>query len=228
MALSKADFGLLERGLEPVALKRRMRLELPDKPFNHVYFPEAGMVSVVAKNAHAGQIEAGIIGWEGMSGIPLILGDDRSPNSTFVQMDGHGRRIEADHMRRAIQASPTLQREFLRFSLAFLIQNAHTALANGRAKVEKRLARWILMAHDRADGNALALTHEFLAIMLGVRRAGVTVALQQLEKRGLLETKRSLIVVEDRAGLEDFAGGFYGSTEIEYARLTGWRTSQRS
>ena len=103
-----------------------------------------------------------------------------------------------------------------------MIQTAHTALANGQAKVEERLARWLLMAHDRADGNELSLTHEFLALMLSVRRAGVTVALQLAESQGLISAKRGLIYVKDRAGLKKIANGLYGIPEAEYRRLTGW------
>jgi len=104
-----------------------------------------------------------------------------------------------------------------------MTQMSHTALANGRAKVEERLARWLLMAHDRIDGKDLALTHEFLALMLGVRRAGVTTALQGLEQHGFISVKRGLIKMEHRDGLVKFAGAVYGVPETEYRRLTGWR-----
>jgi CRP-like cAMP-binding protein len=107
----------------------------------------------------------------------------------------------------------------LAFTQSFVVQTAQTALANARGNVESRLARWLLMAHDRLDGNELDLTHEFLALMLGVRRAGVTTALQKLESDGLVVAKRGLIVVEDRAGLVRLADRLYGVAEAEYRRL---------
>jgi CRP-like cAMP-binding protein len=100
-----------------------------------------------------------------------------------------------------------------------MIQAAHTALANGRAKIEERLARWLLMAHDRADGDELAVTHEFLSIMLGVRRPGVTVALNTLETRGLVRGERATVVILDRKGLIEMTNGFYGTPEAEARRL---------
>ena len=99
------------------------------------------------------------------------------------------------------------------------VQTAHTALANGRAKLEERLARWLLMAHDRLDGDAVPLTHEFLAVMLGVRRAGVTVALHSFERRGFIATRRGQLTVINRPGIEQVAGSFYGIPEAELKRL---------
>ncbi len=104
-----------------------------------------------------------------------------------------------------------------------MLQTAHTALANGQAKIEERLARWLLMAHDRVDGDEIPLTQEFLALMMSVRRAGVTVALQLLRDRALIDTKRGFIVILDRAGLKKIANGLYGIPEAESLRLTGWR-----
>ena len=102
-----------------------------------------------------------------------------------------------------------------------MIQTAHTVLAQGRAKLEERLARWLLMSHDRAEGDELPLTHEFLALMLGVRRAGVTMATHLLEGRGVIRATRGQLMVVDRKGLEEIAGGTYGVPEAEYRRLIG-------
>jgi CRP-like cAMP-binding protein len=125
-----------------------------------------------------------------------------------------------------MQDSPSLRISFLHFAQAFMVQTAHTAVANARGKLEERLARWLLMAHDRVDGDELPLTHEFLALMLGTRRPGVTVAFRLLEQKGLVSTKRALIVIDDRAGLIELAAEFYGVPEAESLRLTGWRTRQ--
>jgi CRP-like cAMP-binding protein len=222
LSMSAEDFDLLKPDVEAVVLPLRLKLELPNQPIEHIYFPEAGIVSVVALTAAHQQIEAGFFGWDGMSGVPLVMGNDRSPHVTYVQLAGHGLRIAAEPLREAMRKSPSLQQGLLNFAQASMIQASHTALANGRAKVEERLARWILMAHDRADGNDLAFTHEFFALMLGVRRSGVTVALRFLETRALVTTGRAHVVVQDRLGLERAAKGFYGIPEAEGARLTGW------
>jgi CRP-like cAMP-binding protein len=221
--LSAADFALLRPHLEAVRLPVRHVVEEPNKPIKHVYFPEAGIISVVAVSPHDRQIEVALIGREGMSGVSIVLGDDRTPHSTYVQVAGVGVRITADHLRQAMRKSPTLQRTFLRFAQAFMTQTAHTAVANGRARIEERLARWLLMAHDRLSGDALPLTHEFLALMLGVRRAGVTVSLNYLKKRGIIRSQRGQVLVLDYDGLNAVADGLYGVPETEYLRLIGWR-----
>jgi CRP-like cAMP-binding protein len=227
LSMSAADFELIEDRLRAVQLDHRMTLEERLRPIEKVYFPEHGIASVVAVSGQE-QVEAGIIGREGVTGIPVILGDDRSANTTFIQVAGAGLALDASVLRRAMERSEALRSLLLRFVHAFMTQMSHTALANGRAKVEERLARWLLMAHDRLDGKELPLTHEFLALMLGVRRAGVTTALQGLEERSLISVKRGLIMMEDREGLVKFTGALYGVPEAEYRRLTGWRTSARS
>ncbi|HEY5237828.1 MAG TPA: Crp/Fnr family transcriptional regulator [Rhizomicrobium sp.] len=228
LSLSDADFALLQPHLEPVAMPLRLKLEIPHKPIAHIYFPESGIVSVVAMTSAREQIEAGFFGWDGMSGVTVVMGDDRAPHATYVQLAGHGQRIALRPFREAMRKSSSMQLCFLHFAQALMIQGAHTALANGRAKVEERLARWILMAHDRVAADDLAFTHEFLAIMLGVRRAGVSVALHELESRALIGTARGRIVVRDRPGLEKTANGYYGLPEAEYTRLTGWHAREKA
>jgi CRP-like cAMP-binding protein len=208
--MSEADFALLEPSLQAIDLPLRMTLEARNKRVEHVYFLERGIASVVANGSGRPGIEVGIIGREGMTGISLLLGNgDRVPNETYIQMEGHGQRLRADAMRKAIDQSSGLHRYLLHFVHAFLTQTTRTALANGRSKIEERLARWLLMACDRADGDDLRLTHEFLSIMLGVRRSGVTTALQELERRGLITYKRGIITIVDRKGLEISSNGTY-------------------
>jgi CRP-like cAMP-binding protein len=216
--LSDADFALIKDRLETVELGMRMPLEDRNRAIEKVYFPQAGMASVVATSGQH-QVEAGVIGREGMTGIAVLLADDRSANSTFIQVAGTGLCITADALRDALQQSESMRTLFLRFVQAFMTQMSQTALANGRAKLDERLARWLLMAHDRLQGRELPLTHEFLALMLGVRRAGVTTALQALEDRGFISIKRGLIVMEDRDAVLTFAGALYGIPEAEYRRL---------
>jgi len=210
--LSADDKALLRPDLEPVELTLRQVLEAPNKPIKHSYFIEYGLASVVASNRHK-QLEVGLIGCEGMTGLPIVLGNDRSPNETFIQVAGNGLRIAADKLREAISQSRSLERALLGFAHAFMNQTANTALSNGTATLEERLARWLLMANDRLKGDEVPLTHEFLSLMLGVRRAGVTVALNYLEQRALISLSRKKIVITDRNGLKAAANGTYHQPE---------------
>lgn len=210
--LSITDKALLLPDLEPVSLKLRHVLEAPNKPITHSYFIEYGLASIVASNKQK-KLEVGLIGCEGVTGIPIILGNDRSPNETFIQVAGDAKRIPADKLRMAIAKSSSLQKELLGFAHKFLNQTANTALSNGTATLEERLARWLLMANDRLKGDEVPLTHEFLSLMLGVRRAGVTVALQHLERRAIITLSRKQIVIADRGGLKAAANGCYHQPE---------------
>jgi CRP-like cAMP-binding protein len=211
----------LQPHLEPIDLELRKPLEQPNKRIDSVYFLDVGIASVVAVQAKETKVEIGLIGREGMTGVAIVLGDHRSPHSTYIQAAGRGQRMSAAELRKALAASATLQGLLMKFAHAFMVQTAHTAIANARARLDQRLARWLLMAHDRIDGNALPLTHEFLALMLGVRRAGVTEALNALEGRRLIESGRGRVVVRDRKGIERSAGESYGVPEAEYRRLFG-------
>ena len=142
-----------------------------------------------------------------------------TPNNTFMQVDGWGWRVPAEILRRQFEASPGLRGLLLRYVQTMLYQTAMTALANGHSKLEERLARWLLMTHDRVDGADVRLTHEFLAVMLGVRRPGVTEAMHLLEGRGLIRANRGHVVILNREGLEAQANGSYGAAESEYRRL---------
>ena len=146
--LSDDDAALLRPDLEPVELPLRHVLETPDKPIKHAYFIEYGLGSIVATNGNK-RLEVGLIGCEGMTGLPIVLGNDRSPNETFMQVAGNGQRIAADKLRTAISQSRSLERALLSFAHSFLNQTANTALSNGTATLEERLARWLLMANDR-------------------------------------------------------------------------------
>lgn len=220
-ALPADEIRLLQPSLAEVALNLREVLEAPGKPIFHVYFPLSGLASVIAHTRHDRQIEVGMIGFEGMTGLSVVLGDDQSPNETLIQAPGLALRISSDDLRRAMAASATLRNVLMRYIGAFLVQASQTALANGRAKLEERLARWILMSHDRFTGGELRITHEFLAVMLGVRRPGVTIGLHFLEGKGLIRSTRGLIAVLDREGLVEQANGSYGTPEAEYERLLG-------
>src|SRR5947208_2806927 len=211
--LPRHDLALLEPHLEPIDLPLRKSLETRRKRIDHVYFVESGFASVVANGTSKPGIEVGIIGREGMTGLAIVLGIDRAQHATYIQVAGKGLRISATRLREADARSITLHRAMLRFAHSFLAQTTTTALANGRSKIEERLARWLLMADDRIDGDDLPLTHEFLGLMLGTHRPGVTIAVQALEKAGLITTRRSHITIVDRKALEKSSNGAYVTPE---------------
>jgi CRP-like cAMP-binding protein len=220
-SLSKADLGLLQPDLEWLALETRQILETPNRRIDDVYFIDSGFASVVADHAKELEAEVGLVGREGMTGLAVVLGDHRSPQSTYVQAAGEGRRIAAVALRNAMSSSASLQGLLLKYVQAFMIQTAHTAMANACGRLDQRLARWILMADDRIEGGVLPLTHEFLSLMLGVRRAGVTEALHALESSRLIRASRGAIIVRDRKAIERRAGATYGVPEAEFRRLIG-------
>ena len=219
--LAPADLALLAENFTSMTLERRHPLEYPNKKVEHVYFMERGIASVVAAGDSGRQIEVGLIGCEGVTGLPVIFGDDRSPHSTYIQVGGSGQKIPVEAFRNAMDNSVELRAILLRYTQAFMVQTSHTAVANARGSVEERLARWMLMAHDRVDGDEISLTHEFMAVMLGTRRPGVTEAVQALSRKGLIRTERGLVFIANREGLLKRAGKLYGVPEAEYDRLLG-------
>jgi CRP-like cAMP-binding protein len=217
--LAPADFALLRPHFEHVDLPVRRQLELRNRPVEHVYFPESGLGSMVVSAGASHNIEVGIIGKEGMTGLTVLMDVDRPSHETFIQTAGTAQRVETAKFRDALDQSRSLHRSLLRYAHTLVLQMAYTALANGRYSIEERLARWLLMADDRAGGNPLHLTHDFLALMLGARRPGVTNALSDFQKRGILKVKRGVIEIEKRGALLDAANGSYGIPEAEYRRL---------
>jgi CRP-like cAMP-binding protein len=219
-SLETADWIVLKSHLVPVRLDFRKRLQSVNRTVKDVYFPDSGIASVVVvANGSRNQAEVAVVGCEGMTGLPVVLGAERSPFEVFIQVEGHGHSIPAEDLRSAMAASASLVRALLNYAHVFSVQASYTALANAHGKLEDRLARWLLMAQDRVEDSELVLTHEFLSLMLGVRRAGVTVALQHFESRGLITTHRGSITIKDRDGLEEAANGFYGAPEAEFERL---------
>ncbi len=216
-AMPAADFALL--ALEPIDLPTRFELIRPGVAIETLYFLERGLASITTAST-AGSIEVGVVGSEGLVGAtPLLLDVEHSPHPCFMQMPGDGFRVTAANLLGAVEHSATLRRLLLRYVQAHIVQVAQTAFANAVHTIEVRLARWLLMCRDRAEGDDMAVTHEYLAAMLGVRRPGVTVATQMLEGNHLVRASRGHIVVLDRPGLEALAGDSYGLPETEYAAL---------
>jgi CRP-like cAMP-binding protein len=218
-SLPSSDIELLAPHLLTVVLRVPHDLEEPNKGIRQVYFPDSGVASVVAINPDGVRVEVGVVGCEGMSGVAVILGNDRSPHATYVQIAGRGMRTSVGDLRDAMNVSGSLRSLLLRYVQTFMVQTAHTAIANARATLPQRLARWLLMAHDRVALDKLPLTHEFLSLMMGVRRAGVTEALHELTRRNLTKATRGEITILNRRGIERIAGNYYGAPEAEYQRL---------
>jgi CRP-like cAMP-binding protein len=219
--LSHDDRDLLTPALETVDLDVRHILEAPNDPISHVYFVESGLVSVVGAAPPNHRIEIGMVGYEGMTGLSIVLGGDHSANETLVQSSGSALRISTESLREMMEASPSLTATLLRYVNVFMVQGSQTALANGRGRLDERLARWLLMWDDRVQPHTVVATHQFLALLLGVRRTGVTETLHALEGKGLIRSTRGDVRILDREGLELAASGFYGIPEAEYARSMG-------
>ncbi|WP_353646607.1 Crp/Fnr family transcriptional regulator [Mesorhizobium sp. WSM2239] len=219
--MSGRDLALLEPHMERVGLKLKDCLERRGSLVRFVHFLEQGVASIVVKMAGRGNAEAGLLGFEGMAGTSMVLGDDTSIHDCVVQLPGEAIRIPAEAFRNALKQSPTLREFLLRYVEALGVQTAYTAIANARLTIEERLARWFLMCHDRVAGDSLPLTHDFLAVMLGVRRPGVTVGIQVLEGKLLIRANRGEIVIRDRDGLIELAGETYSEPKAQYDRLLG-------
>jgi CRP-like cAMP-binding protein len=207
--LARADLALLTPHLTPVDLPVSTQLETANARIGTVYFLERGFASVVADGPGKRSIEVGIIGREGMTGLALVLGHDRAAHETYMQAAGSAQQINAAHLRRAIDRSVSLHHSLLRCAHDFFIQTAQTVAANGRSKLEARLARWLLMANDRLGGTEVPLTHRFLSVMLGVHRPIVTVTVQALERKGLVRAGRQVITIVHRDGLVKMSNGTY-------------------
>lgn len=211
--------------LERVVYPIRQVLHAPGEPITAVHFPESGWISMLAVLADGGAAEVGLIGREGVVGLPLFFGTDRSPAEAMWQSGSVALRMSAEAFREATAEGTTLRSLVLRYAMCFTAQVSQTAACNGRHSIEQRLARWVLVAHDRDEADEFPITHEFLSMMLGVRRAGVTVVAGRLQKAGLIRYRKGLMTVTDRAGLEAHACECYGVVRREYDRLLGpgWR-----
>jgi CRP-like cAMP-binding protein len=217
-ALANEDYTALVPSLEAVPLDPGATLIEAHGTIEHVYFPESGITSVIA-DTHVARIEIGMIGREGLVGLPAVLGTDRTPFGYVVQAPGKAQRIATPALRATIAERPAIVRLLSLYAVALSVQTAQTAYAHASFNTKARLARRILMTQDRADGETLLLTHEFLSNMLGARRPSITEAMQMLEGLGAIRATRGRIIVLDRDKLRDLAGDSYQVAEDEYERL---------
>ena len=218
-SLAEQDLERLRPHLREVAVTQRQTINVAEEVIEHVYFPISAVISLIASLEDGTAVEVGLIGFEGMVGTPVLLGSDTASNQAFVQLSGNALRIPANVLLDATEQSPGLRRKLLRYALALSYQIAQSAACNARHVVEERCARWLLSARDRVDTDELMLTHEFLGVMLGVRRAGVTVAAGSLQTAGLISYRQGRVTILDRDALEAAACECYRMIKDEYKRL---------
>lgn len=219
--MSADDFALLASDLTHVDLPKGFVLAEADRLTEQVYFLETSIGSVVATSPDGLECEAGLIGRDGVLPLSVLLGSDASPHRIIVQVPDGGHSIGRRQFLQAFEASPTLRNLCLRYVQVMSVQAAFTALSNAVHSIDERLARWLLMCHDRTPTNEVPLTHEFMSLMLAVRRPSVTTALHVLEGNGFIRSDRGYVTIINRKGLEEFAGDAYGRPEAEYRRLIG-------
>lgn len=215
-----AAFECLRSHLEPVTLKRRAILQEHNHPIEHIYFIERGVASVLARTQRDGPVEVAMVGRLGFVGVAALLGTTRSPNRCLMEVPGEALRIGAEDLQRVMECAPGVRQHLLGYVHALLVQNAQTALCNVRHGLEERLCRWLLLASDRLDKQTIALTHDQLSMILGVRRAGVTVCLSDLEELGAVIKTRGAVEIADRDLLEAKACECYRIISLEYGRIT--------
>ena len=186
-----------------VTLASKEILYLPGVPIDAVHFIESGLVSILAVLKNGDCAEVGVVGSEGMIGIPLVIGTGRSPNEAMVLVSGQALRLKRAELEIELQRCPPLAKLMMQYIQSFYAQVSQTAACNAHHTLDERLARWLLLAHDRGGGDVLELTHEFLSMMLGVHRPAVSIAAGSLQKMGILEYSRGHIRILDRVALEN-------------------------
>jgi len=211
LGLPRAESAVLFPYLEYVAMPTHHVLHEAGKPITHGYFVNSGLASVLNVMADGKSVEVGLAGKEGFIGLPLVVGLSTSPNRVVAQVAGSAFRIRASDFVQALRRCPQLEKQLNRFTHAMAMQGTQVAACNRAHEVEERLARWLLMSQDRLGGDRIPLTQEFLAHMLGTRRASVTVAAGILQKAGLIRYTRGEVNIVNRAELEDASCECYQS-----------------
>lgn len=220
-ALAPETYGRIVRRCEHVTLECRQVLHGQDEPLTAVYFPVAGVCSMIKETSGDAPIEVATIGKEGFVGVPAVLGVELASELVVCQIPGAALRLGVDALQEELRASPELGRLLLRYTHTLIAMIAQASACNRLHEVEERTARWVLMTHDRVDGDEFVLTQEFLAQMLGVRRQAVNVAAGILARAGLIAYVRGKIRVLDRGGLEGVACECYRAIRSIVARMFG-------
>ena len=222
--LSEESYASLSPFLEPVSLSPRQVAWRPEGRIHAVYFPRTAVFSLLTPLQRHSPVESATIGYEGIIGVPIVLGVVASHSLAVVQVEGEAARVDAARFREWLfaQDEPT-RLIFLRYAYVLLEQTAQSVACNRKHALEERCARWLLATRDRVSADEFALTHEFLAAMLGVRRASVTVALGLLQQEGFITYSRGRLKVIDAAGLEQTSCECYRVVRAEQERIMGGR-----
>ena len=216
-SLPEVEIARLRRHLSLVTLK--LRKPLLDGNASNAYFMEDGLASVVLPMENGTTVEVGVIGKDGVVGIPMLLGADDMPGQTFMQIAGSGFRIKARLLKQEFERPGELRNRLQKYILGNLVQSAQNTACNRLHPIAERLARWILTCHDRVESDSMPLTHEFLAQMLGAPRTTVTLAAGTLHHAGLIDYSRGHVTIKDRNGMEQAACECYGVVHKEFQRL---------
>ncbi len=216
-ALPKAELKRLARHLSPVTLPQEQTLLNGTTP--HAYFLEEGMASVVVNLQNGDTVEVGVVGVDGIVGLPILLGADGAPGRTFIQIAGSGYRIKAQDIKNEFERPGELRLRLQKYMQGFLVQSAQTAACNRLHNIEERLSRWLLSCRDRMETDKLHLTHDFLGQMLGAPRTTVTLAAGLLHRAGLIDYSRGTVTIQNRPALENTACECYRIVRDEFQRL---------
>lgn len=213
------DYRQMANDLSDVSLPAGTKLAEEGARIDHVYFLTRGIGSILARTPEGQTVEAGVFGSEGYVPTSAIAGIEISSFDVIIQLEAYASRIPYERFRYWMRENDSFSKLMIRSIEAFAVQLAYTAVSNAVHDITERLARWLLMCHDRVDGDEIALTHEFLSTMLAVRRPSVTTSLHILEGNGYIRSERGHITIRDRGALEEFARDAYGKPEREYERL---------
>jgi CRP-like cAMP-binding protein len=219
--LSDDDYERLRPHLSHVVFDYKKSLYEASRPIDHVYFPIDGVASLVITTADGSSAEVGTIGSEGLVGLPVCLGDREAPSSVYVQVPGKALQIDARLFRGELARSPALNWIMLRYAHAFFNQVAQSAACAHLHRVEQRCCRWLLMTRDRMPSDEFLLTHEFLGMMLGVRRTTVTDVMGALQRAGLVRYRRGHVTILDHEALRQRTCECYDISRLEFDRLLG-------
>lgn len=218
-AIDPDAFAAIAADAERVEVSEGERLSAAGSPLDAVWFPETALTSCVEVMADATRVEIGVVGYEGLAGWPVLLGCAVAPHDIVAQAGGGvAIRVPAPSLAGVCADHSAAAKVFLAYVDTLTVQLGRTAVSNLRDPVERRLARWLLMRHDRLEGDEIDLTHKAIAAMMGVRRAGVTDGLHSLEGQDVIRNRRGRIVIRDRPKLRRLAGESYGHPEAHYSR----------
>ena len=219
--LPQQELEYLVEGAEALTLERAHPLVNPHEPMRDIWFPVTALASLVIVLEDGSTVEAGAVGREGLVGVPILLGAEITPMQTLIQVPGEVIRVPAARVIEIHGRAGMMRRMFLRYVHFLFVMASQSAACNRRHQMDERMARWLLVSSDGIGSDRVAITHEFLAAMMGVRRPGVTETAQRLQGKGLIEYRRASVDIIDRKGLEAASCECYRVTRREYERLFG-------